>query len=182
MLVQGGFSCIRHSDFVIRHSPLTLAPMPEIESDRLIPIVCGVQLKAELGDRPLAYRVEAEVRRRLEELLGKPVPGELPKLTPIVLSDVYYLNNEELQNRPAIAIGGPGVNLLAANLVEELPTALTIENVLVVQMDLELKDLRCSVWGMDHLSTVRAVETFIVKGYLDTFVKAVVEKAKTEET
>ena len=91
------------------------------------------------------------------------------------------MNNEELQNRPVIAVGGPGVNLLAANLVEELPTAVAIENVLVVQMDLELKDLRCSVWGMDHLSTVRAVETFLVKGYLEMFVKGVVEKARAEE-
>ena len=128
-----------------------------------------------------AYRVEAEVRRSLEELLGKPATGELPRLTPIVLSDVYYLNNDELRSRPVIAIGGPGVNLLSANLVEELPTAIAIENVLVVQMDLELKDLRCSVWGMDHLSTVRAVETFIVKGYLDTFIKGVVEQAGMEE-
>lgn len=155
--------------------------MPEIDPERLIPIVTGVQLKAELGDRPLAYRIEAEVRRILEERLGKPEAGEAPKLVPIVVSDVYYLNNEELQSRPVIAIGGPGVNLLAANLVEELPTAIAIENVLVVQMDLELQDLRCSVWGMDHLSTVRAVETFVVKGYLDTFVKGVVEKANVDD-
>ena len=135
--------------------------MPEIDPSRLIPIVTGMQLKAELGDRPLAYRIEAEIRRLLEDLLGKPEAGNPPRLVPIVVSDVYYLNNEELQSRPAIAIGGPGVNLLAANLVEELPTAIAIENVLVVQMDLELEDLRCSVWGMDHLSTVRAVETFV---------------------
>lgn len=154
--------------------------MPEIETDRLLLIITGVQLKAELGDRPLAYRIEAEIRRLLDELLEKPAPGELPTLVPVVLSDVYFLNNEAIQNRPFIAIGGPGMNMVSASLVEELPTALTIENVLVVQMDLDLKDLRCSVWGMDHLSTVRAVETFIVKGYLETFVKGVVEKLKAE--
>ncbi len=152
--------------------------MPEIDPNRLLLIITGVQLKAELGDRPLAYRIESEIRRHLDVLLEKPAKGELPLLVPIVLSDVYYLNNEELQSRPFIAIGGPGMNLVSANLVEELPTAVAIENVLVVQMDLDLKDLRCSVWGMDHLSTVRAVETFIVKGYLESFVKGVVNQQR----
>ena len=149
--------------------------MADIDPERLLPIVTGVQLKAELGDRPLAYRIEAEMRKELEKLLGKTAEGEPPLLVPVVLSDVYYLNNEPMQSRPVIAIGGPGVNMLAAKLVEELPTALTIENVLVVQMDLEFADLRCAVWGMDHLSTVRAVETFIVKGYLEMFVKGIVD-------
>jgi hypothetical protein len=148
--------------------------MGEIDSERLIPIVTGVQLKAELGDRPLAYRVEAEVRKRLGEVLPGGEPGELPRLSPVVISDVYYLNNEELKSRPVISIGGPGMNMLSANLVEELPTAMAIENVLVIQMDLEFRDLRCAVWGMDHLATVRAVETFVVKGYLEMFVKGVV--------
>lgn len=147
--------------------------MPEIEIDRLIPIVTGVQLKAELGDRPLAYRIEQEIRRLLLDLLGKPAEGELPRLAPVVVSDVYYLNTEPLQSRPTIAIGGPGVNMVSANWVEQLPTAVAIEDVLVVQMDLDMEDPRCAVWGMDHLSTVRAVELFMVKGYLETFVKGV---------
>ena len=152
--------------------------MAEIDVDRLLPIVTGVQLKAELGDRPLAYRIETEMRKSLETLLGKTASGELPRFTPVVITDVYYLNNEPMQDRPVIAIGGPGVNLLSANLVEEIPTAIAIENVLVVQMDLELNDLRCSIWGMDHLSTVRAVETFLVKGYLDMFVKGVIAQSE----
>ena len=154
--------------------------MADIEIDRLLPIVVGVQLKAELGDRPLAYRIEAEMRRRLGELLPKPAENERPRLSPVVLSDVYYLNHEELQSRPMISIGGPGMNMVSANLVEELPMALAIENVLVIQMDLELEDLRCTVWGMDHLSTVRAVETFLVKGYLDSFVEAAVKQLDEE--
>ena len=99
-------------------------------------------------------------------------------LSPAVISDVYYLNNESIQDRPLIAIGGPGVNMVAANLVEELPTAVTIENQLVIQMDVEMNDARCAVWGMDHLSTVQAVELFIVKGYLEAFVKGVIEDAQ----
>jgi hypothetical protein len=155
--------------------------MPEIDVDRLLVIVTGVQLKAELGDRPLAYRIEAEVRQRLADLLPKPAANEPPLLSPVVVSDVYYLNHEEMQSRPTIAVGGPGMNMVAANWAEELPAVLAIENVLVIQMDVDLKDLRCAVWGMDHLATVRAVETFLVKGYLDAFVRGAVEAAQADE-
>ena len=147
--------------------------MPDIDTDRLICIVVGVQLRAELGDRPLAYRIEQELRQRLEAALGKPAEGEPPRLAPVVLSDVYYLNNDELQARPAISVGGPGMNALSAMLVDKLPTAVAIEKTLVVQMDLEMDDVRCAIWGMDHLDTVRAVDLFITK-YLDRFVEGVV--------
>ena len=151
--------------------------MPEIDPECLLPIVTGVQLNAELGDRPLAYRIEAEMKRRLAELLPPPGPaGGPPALVPVVVSDVFYLNSEPLRGRPTLSIGGPGVNAVSASLVNDLPAAVAIENVLVVQMDLEMNDPRCAVWGMNHLDTVRAVELFIAKGYLETFLKGVVGK------
>jgi hypothetical protein len=149
--------------------------MPDVDVDRLIPIVTGVQLNAELGDRPLAYRVEVEAKEILSRLVGAAEPNELPRLAPVVVSDVFYLNHEALQARPTISIGGPGMNALSAALVNELPTVVAIENVLVVQMDLEWNDVRCAVWGMDHLDTVRAVELFLTKGYLETFLRGIVE-------
>jgi len=36
--------------------------MADIDTERLICIVVGVQLRAELGDRPLAYRIEQELK------------------------------------------------------------------------------------------------------------------------
>jgi len=154
--------------------------MSDIDPQRLIWIVTGVQLNAELGDRPLAYRIERELRDRFATLLAPPEPGEPPRLSPVVVSDVYYLNNEDAQKGPTISIGGPGSNALSASLYEHLPTAVTIENTLVVQMDLDLHDLRCAIWGMNHLDTVRAVDTFIAKGYLDMFVKGVVGQLENE--
>ena len=151
--------------------------MAEVDTGRLIPIVTGIQLKAELGDRPLAYRIEREVRDRLNVAIGKPPEGEPPRLAPAVVSDVFYLNNDAIQARPTISIGGPGMNAVSAMLVEVLPTALAIENTLVIQMDQEMNDPRCAVWGMNHLDTVRAVETFLARGYLDAFVAAVVARA-----
>ena len=147
--------------------------MPEIDTDTLICIVVGIQLRAELGDRPLAYRIEQEVRGRLEAAIGKPPEGQPPRLAPVVISDVYYLNNDELQARPAISVGGPGMNALSAMLVDKLPTAVAVENTLVIQMDLEMEDQRCAVWGMDHLDTVRAVDLFLSK-YLDAFIAGVI--------
>jgi hypothetical protein len=151
--------------------------MADVDTDRLIPIVTGVQLNAELGDRPLAYRIEQHVREKLAELLPAAETGELPRLSPVVLSDVFYLNHEAVQSRPTISLGGPGVNALSALLVNELPMAVAIEKVLVIQMDLDMADQRVAVWGMNHLDTVRAVELFVSKGYLDTFVRGVVGKS-----
>jgi hypothetical protein len=150
--------------------------MSDIDTERLIAIVTGIQLKAELGDRPLAYRIEQVVREQLAAAFPKPEPGELPRLAPVVVSDVFYLNNEAIQTRPTISIGGPGMNALSAMLVDQVPHALAIENTLIVQMDVEVNDMRCAVWGMNHLDTVRAVETFIAKGYLKTFVRGVIAK------
>jgi hypothetical protein len=147
--------------------------MPEIDINHLIWIVVGVQLTAELGDRPLAYRIEQQLSQRLEASVGKPPAGELPRLAPAVISDVYYLNSDEARTRPVISIGGPGVNALSAQLVNDLPTVIAIEDRLVVQMDLEMDDLRAAVWGMNHVETVKAVELFVDRGYLDTFVKGV---------
>ena len=150
--------------------------MSDIDLDRLLCIVVGVQLRAELGDRPLAYRLEQDIRTLLDAALGKPAEGQPPLLSPVVLSDVYFLNNEDIQSRPAISVGGPAMNAFSAMLVDKLPTVLAIENTLVVQMDLEMDDPRCAVWGMNHIDTVRAVDLFVVKGYLDMFVNGVVEK------
>jgi hypothetical protein len=148
--------------------------MPEIDIQRLIWIVVGVQLPAELGDRPLAYRIEQQMKERIDHALGKTPSGQLPALAPAVISDVYYLNSEEAQSRPVISIGGPGVNALSAQLVNELPTVVAVENTLVVQLDLEMHDHRAAVWGMNHVDTVKAVQLFVDRGYLDAFVKGVV--------
>ncbi|HSV12773.1 MAG TPA: hypothetical protein VLI90_00835 [Tepidisphaeraceae bacterium] len=151
--------------------------MPEIDINHLLWIVVGVQLSAELGDRPLAYRIEQQLKDRLDKTLGPPAAGELPKLAPAVISDVYYLNSEEAQSRPVISIGGPGVNALSAQLVNDLPTVIAIEDKLVVQMDLEMADLRVAVWGMNHVETVKAVELFVDRGYLDAFVTGVLSQS-----
>jgi hypothetical protein len=148
--------------------------MPDIDTDRLIWIVTGVTLTAEVGDRPLAQRIERDIKERLA--IGSPgaSTASSDRLWPVVISDVYYLNNEPIQHRPTISVGGPGVNMLSGTWAESLPTIAAMENELVVQMDPELKTLQVAIWGMTHLDTVRAVELFVTK-YLDRFLCAAIE-------
>jgi hypothetical protein len=134
--------------------------MPDESAENMILVVTGASLRAEMMDRPLAYRVKRAVDERLKDL----EPWQC-----VVISDIWYLNNEPFSRQPAISIGGPGVNALSAYLYERLPNALAVDNVLLVQMDPTMKDKRCAVWGLNHEMTVEAVDTFLEKGYFDRF-------------
>src|SRR5512146_2351094 len=118
--------------------------MEEIDLDNLVLIVTGSTLRAEDKDRPLANGLADEVRKRLP-------PDSAWRC--LVISDLHYINNEELHECPLICLGGPGVNHLAGILFRELPPALAVDRVLLIQMDVEMKDLRTCLWGMDHETT-----------------------------
>ncbi|MGB9624877.1 MAG: hypothetical protein ACPMAQ_08440 [Phycisphaerae bacterium] len=139
--------------------------MEEYDLDSLILIVTGSTLRAEDKDRPLANALAVEIRKRLP-------PDSSWRC--LVISDLHYINNEDLHECPLICLGGPGVNHLSAILLRELPPALAVDRVLLIQMDVQLKDLRTCLWGMNHDTTVEAIQTFIQKGYLDRFLAAVV--------
>jgi hypothetical protein len=143
--------------------------MPESDLNQFILIVVGASLRGESADRPLAYRLAGEIEKRL----GAESPWK-----PLVISDVLYINDKKLARLPAISVGGPGVNHLSALLFQELSSVLTIDNVLIIQMDLELADLRCCLWGMDHDQTVEALDMFLKRGYLDRFLEGVANKAQ----
>jgi hypothetical protein len=132
--------------------------------DKLILIVTGSTVRAEDKDRPLANRLARAIRRRLP-------PGSAWKV--VVISDLYYLNNDDLHDCPMISVGGPGVNHCSQVLYRELPAVLAVEHVLLIQMDVGLEDLRICLWGMDHDTTVEALQTFVRKGYLDRYLAGV---------
>lgn len=145
-------------------------------TDELILIVVGAHLRAEVGDRPLAYLLR---RRMLEWLKEDDGDGQYGGRV-VVCSDVWYLNREELRSRPAISVGGPGVNAFSAFLADKLPSAFSIEGVLLVQLDLDFEDRLACVWGMDHASTVSAVDAFIER-YLDDFMAAAVREGEEDD-
>lgn len=152
----------------------------ELNTERLLLIVVGAHLRAEIADRPLAYRLRERILRRLEESRpGKPgFAGEQGRrIEPevVVCSDIWYLNNEDLRSQPTISIGGPGVNALGAYLADRLETAFVVEDVLAVQVDLDFVDPVASCWGTTPGSTAGAVDAFCER-YLDGFLEDALER------
>ena len=102
-------------------------PASDIDAGRLLLIVVGAHLRAEVGDRPLAYRLAEAIRGwidRQEAALGIP-------LVPVVCCDIWYLNQEALQHWPTISLGGPGVNALSAYFAQKLSPTLVRDDQLV---------------------------------------------------
>jgi hypothetical protein len=137
--------------------------MPEPDLSRTILIVVGASLRGEEMDRPLGYRIAEEITKRLPADSG---------WRAVVISDILYLNDKDLADCPVVSLGGPGVNSLSAVLFRELPSVLAIDETLLIQMDADLEDRRCCLWGMDHDQTVEAVDLFI-KLHLDHYVRGV---------
>ncbi len=131
-------------------------------------IVVGAHLRAEIGDRPLAYKI----RERIGAWTDDHAATMLQPVVAIVCCDVWYLNNADLHTHPVISVGGPGVNALSAFFSDKLESALVRDEKLIVQLDPEYVDLRACVWGMDHDLTVEAVELF-ARRYLEGFMRAV---------
>lgn len=149
--------------------------MPDAHTDQLLLIVVGAHLRAEAADRPLAYALIERIRNWLQQRMHS---TDWP-LMPLVCTDVWYLNNAQLHTRPAISLGGPGVNALSAYLYQKLPTALAVEDKLVVQVDVEMTDLRAAVWGVDAQHTATAIDLF-EKKYLDDFMLAAVTQIEPD--
>jgi hypothetical protein len=149
---------------------------PETEPAHLLLIVVGAHLRAEVGDRPLAYRLAEHIHQWLRRQRGQlNVP-----LAPVVCSDIWYMNQEALQKQPTISVGGPGVNALSAFFSQKLKSGFVRENEILIQLDPEFVDLRVCVWGMDHQLTVQAVDLFMEK-YLDGYLRAVATQVEPQE-
>lgn len=130
---------------------------------RLLLIVTGSLLRAEEADRPLAYYLKREIEQRLA---GRDM-GEAP-LRVQVVADFRWIHEDALHVVPTISLGGPGVNVLAQQWLDELPLSLKVDGHYFVQMDPDLAEARVSLWGMDNADTQIAVGAFIQR-YLDRF-------------
>lgn len=140
--------------------------MQELDVNQTILIVVGVDIKPEEIDRPLAYRLKTAIE-------SSPLFGDHPFRKCIVISDILYRQDKIIQACPTIAIGGPGVNLLAADLVERLPVYLSRDNRYFIQFEKDFSDSKVSIWGMDRAATFEAVEMFIANGIMESLLKAI---------
>ena len=151
--------------------PRSPAPSP-IDVDSLLLIVVGAHPRAELNDRATAYRLRQAIEQRLERRSGD--EGGRPVM-PLVVTDVWYLNDASMRRRPAVSVGGPGVNAFSAFLGDKLPSAFVVDDTLMVQMDLDLTDAIACCWGVDAPATLAAVDAFTAR-YLDAFLDAAVRE------
>jgi len=150
---------------LVEHEPTT---------DRLLLIVTGSTLRAEAADRPIAYALADELRDRLEARAPS-----APPLEPLVCSDIWVLNNDELRSAPTITVGGPHANALTAYLADKLDAAFVVDEQVMVQMDLDLTDLVAACWGVDAKRTAVAVDAFLER-HADRFLDTAVRRAGAE--
>jgi hypothetical protein len=148
---------------------------PGLDTAHLVLIVVGAHLRAEQGDRPLAYRLREQVDNwvdRHRDSLATPIQ-------PVVCTDIWYLNNGSLHVRPTVSIGGPGVNALSSHFAQSITGRGDDDPQVVIQIDPEFTDLRVSIWGTDHELTAKGLELFF-KNYLESFLKAVATQVEPE--
>jgi len=142
----------------------------------LLLLVVGSHLRAEEADRPLAYQLRDHIKTWLSE--HSDVLNE--SIEPVVCSDIWYLNNDRLQRRPTVCIGGPGVNALSAFFAQHLPQDTSFDRQVVIQIDPDFTDLRVCLWGSDNELTKKGLDVFI-KQYLDGYLRAVATQVEPKE-
>lgn len=142
----------------------------EPDHDRLILFVVGAHLRAELSDRPTAYRLLGRAADWLREHAPETGDDAL-RARLLVCTDLWYLNDDHLRSRPTVSIGAPGVNALSAFLADKLPSAFAIEDVLLVQADVEFEEPVACCWGATPAATLAAADAFAER-YLDDFMRA----------
>ena len=137
----------------------------EDPSTQWLLIVTGSTLRAEELDRPLAYYLQQQVDRAAKRL-GM-------ELNTRVLADFRWLNEEALQRRPTISIGGHGVNELTKFWLKDVPFSLVVDQQYCVQMNPDLASgvPQASLWGMDNPTTQISVSVFIDR-FLPRFLEA----------
>jgi hypothetical protein len=145
-----------------------MPPDMDIETARLLPVVVGAHPRSEIADRPLANRLVAAIRQWQRQHEEK---SDL-RLIPMVMTDLWYLNDQELLLQPTIAIGEPGLNAASAYFGTRLPRAYVVDGQLQVLADLEFLEPSVTMWGADALATRTALDWFIAR-HLARFLESV---------
>lgn len=138
--------------------------MKLVDTDETIVIVTGSDIRAEERDRPTAYRLKQEIDRRSD---GQPFRRA------VVVGDTWFLENRIFHLNPTIAIGGPGVNGLAAELVQAVPVVWSQDQRAYVQAAIEDDPKRVLLWGMDAEATMVSVQAFVSQGFLDDLLRRI---------
>ena len=135
-----------------------------IDSDPLdlILLVTGSGIEPETTDRATAGELAEAIRGRLAE--------DDPR-TPLVVSDLWYLNQPAVSRAAAIAIGRPEINAASALLARRIATAMVVDGRFRVQFDVEGIERRACIYGIDAATTQEAVRVFRER-HLDAWLEA----------
>jgi hypothetical protein len=131
-----------------------------VDAEETILIVTARLLDPSHSDRRIAFRLKKEIDARGE---GWPYRRAL------VVSDDAWLGTKLFHAAPTIAIGGPGVNEVSADLVATLPSVWSDGDRVIIQATLEGGVRQATLWGVDRDATSEAVMAFIDRGWLDEF-------------
>lgn len=132
--------------------------MKLLDYDETIVIVTGSGASALERDRPLADALKARI-----DALGR---GHAYRRA-VIVRDQAFLEMRDYHGNPTIAIGGPGVNGVAAELAGAIPAVFNDGDRVIVQADLDGDAPRAACWGTDAEATARAVAIFAEDGYLE---------------
>lgn len=156
------------SDSLFEAERLQTPPDLDFDAERAIAIVVGAHPRAEITDRPWANLLARRMRSVLAERgLAMDRGGPIP----LVVTDVWYLNDDVLRRQPTVAVGDPAVNAASAYFANRLPCAYAIENACQLLLDPELLEPRACFWGIDDESLKLAMERFDAK-WIGPFLEA----------
>lgn len=130
-------------------------------TQRLVLVVVGARLEAEVEDRPIAH----DVARRMGDLFDAAVAGPPGTVLVTPVTDLWYMHQESLRSLPVVSIGPPEHNALTAWLADKLPSVAAAEGQWVVQM----RDGAAACWGTRRAGTARAAR-ILLDDWADDFV------------
>ena len=156
------------SDSIFEQERLETPPNLEFDASRAIAVVVGAHPRAEITDRPWANLL---VRRMRTILADRGFSMESGGPIPLVVTDVWFLNDDVLRRQPTVAIGDPAVNAASAFFANRLPCAYAIENACQLLLDPELLEPRACLWGIDDESLKLAMTRFETK-WIEPFLDA----------
>jgi len=91
----------------------------------------------------------------------------------VVVGDAWFLQNRIFHLNPTIAVGGPGVNGLSAELSQVLPVSWSQDQRVYIHADFESEIKRSALWGVDAEATMNAVQAFVSQGFLDDLLRRI---------
>lgn len=151
----------RHPNWECTPAQILTQSMPDYR--RSILVVTGGCPHAQLNDGPQAIWLKQEIDRR----------GRAERLEcAYVITDTVLREAAVYRKSPQIAIGGPTVNSLTAEMKDRLKTDTAISNRgALVQHEINGGGREVALWGALHGDTLAAVRLFVSSGLLDRFLR-----------